>query len=105
LALSPLHTLLRTKNDFIWDAAHTDSFIEAKEALTTAPTLAFYDLSHPTQLLTDASRLGIGFVLQQEHQGEWKLIQAGSHFLTDAETHYVVIKLELLAVVCVRLTP
>ena len=66
--------------------------------MTTAPTLAYYDVSRPTRLLTDASRLGLGFVLQQKHHGEWKLVQAGSRFLTNTETRYAVIKLELLAV-------
>ena len=97
-ALAPLRPLLSTRNDFVWDTAHTESFLKAKEVLTTAPTLAFYDVSRPTRLLTDASRLGLGFVLQQEHHGEWKLVQAGSRFLTDAETRYAVIELELLAV-------
>ena len=97
-ALSPLRPLLSTKNDFIWDASHTDAFLKAKEALTMAPTLAFYDISRPTKLITDASIQGLGFVLQQEHHGEWKLVQAGSRFLADAETRYAVIELELLAV-------
>ena len=97
-ALSPLRPLLSTKNDFLWDATHADSFLKAKEVLTTAPTLAFYDVSRPTRLLTDASRLGLGFVLQQEHHGEWRLVQAGSRFLTDTETLYAIIELELLAV-------
>lgn len=45
-------------------------------------------------LLTDANHPGLGFALQQEHYGEWKLTQAGSHFLMDTETRYAMIKLE-----------
>ena len=97
-ALTPLRPLLSTRNDFLWDTSHTVSFLKAKTLLTTTPTLAFYDVSRPTRLLTDASRLGLGFVLQQENHGEWKLVQAGSRFLTDTETCYAVIELELLAV-------
>ena len=97
-ALAPIRPLLSTRNDFLWDTTHTESFLKAKQVLTTAPTLAFYDVSRPTRILTDTSRLGLGFVLQQEHHGEWKLIQAGSRFLTDTETRYAVIELELLAV-------
>ena len=96
--LSPLCLLLSSKNDVLWSPDHTDAFNKAKEVLTTAPILEFYDVTQPTQLLTDASCLGLGFVLQQMHHGEWKLVQAGSRFVTDAETRYAVIELQLLAV-------
>ena len=66
--------------------------------MTTAPILAFYDQSRPTRLTTDACRHGLGFVLQQEHQGSWHIVQAGSRFLTDTETRYAVIELEMLSV-------
>ena len=54
-----------------------------------------------TRLYTDASRLGIGFLLTQKSQqsnSDWKLVQAGSRFLTDTESRYAVIELECLAV-------
>jgi hypothetical protein len=46
----------------------------------------------------NASRQGLGFVLQQKAGELWVLIQAGSRFLSDTETLYSVIELELLAV-------
>ena len=97
-ALAPLRPLLSTKNDFLWDSTHTNSFNKAKNMLASTPILSFYDGTRPTRLLTDASLLGLGFVLQQQVHGEWKLIQAGSRFLTDAKTCYAAIELELLAV-------
>ena len=46
-----------------------------------------------------ASRQGLGFVLQQQSNDiTWNLIQAGSHFLTETESCYAVIELEMLAV-------
>ena len=67
--------------------------------MTGAPTLAFFDATKPTRLCTDASRQGLGFILQQQSPtGKWGLIQAGSRFLTAAESRYAVIELELLAV-------
>ena len=42
--------------------------------------------------------LAVGFVLQQQNGDNWALIQAGSRFLSDAESRYAVIELELLAV-------
>ena len=64
-----------------------------------ALTLSFFDASKPTRLCTDASRHGLGFILQQKTDNDtWSLIQAGSRFLTDAESRYAVIELELLAI-------
>ena len=72
----------------------------ARKALTTAPTLSYFDLGK-NRKHTDASRLGLGFVLLQRDKDsdeEWKTVQAGSRFLTDTETRYAVIELECLAV-------
>ena len=97
--LAPLRPLLSTKNDFLWSPNLDQAFQVAKESLTTAPTLSFFDCSRPTRLCTDASRKGLGFILQQQKvDSTWTLTQAGSRFLTDAESRYAVIELELLAV-------
>jgi transposase InsO family protein len=96
--LAPLRTLLCSKNDFLWDVVHDDAFARVKEVLTSAPILAYYDQTLPTRLTTDGSRLGIGFVLQQDHKGNWRTVQAGSRFLTDTESRYAVVEIELLAV-------
>ena len=97
--LTPLHPLLSTKNNFQWSATHTQAFQTAKESLTDAPVLSFFDMNKPTKLCTDASRQGFGFILQQQdNSGTWSLIQAGSLFLTDAESRYAIIQLEMLAV-------
>ena len=38
------------------------------------------------------------YILQQQHGDNWSLIQAGSRFLSEAESRYATIELELLAV-------
>ena len=96
--LAPLRPLLSTKNDFTWSPALDQAFVTAKKSITSAPTLAFFDLRKPTRLCTDASRQGLGFVLQQKSGESCVLIQAGSRFLSDTESCYAVIELELLAV-------
>ena len=61
--------------------------------------LAHYDPSKPTALHTDASRRkGLGYALLQKHSDKWRLIQCGSRFITDTESRYAVVELELLAV-------
>ena len=87
--LAPLCPLLSSRNDFLWTPAHDAVFLKAKQALTTAPTLAYFDPTKETRLYTDASTLGLGFLLMQKSQqndSKWKLVQAGSRFLTDTES-------------------
>ena len=96
--LTPLRPLLSTKNEFLWSSHHQEAFTNIKTSLTTSPLLSFFDKTKPTRLSTDASRQGLGFILQQKTGDEWNLVQAGSRFLSDAETRYAVIELEMLAV-------
>ena len=91
--LQPLRPLLSSKNDFIWCSNHTKAFKEARKRLSTVPTLAFYDLTRLTRLMTDACNTGLGFVLQQKN-GD--LIQTGSRFLSDPETRFATIEKEML---------
>ena len=42
--------------------------------------------------------MGLGFILQQKHNDKWLTVQTGSRFLTDAESRYAVIELEMLGV-------
>ena len=96
--LTPLRPQLSTKNEFTWSSELDQAFIKAKESLTSAPTLSYFDPNKPTRLCTDASRQGLGFVLQQKVGDNWVLIQAGSRFISDTESRYAIIELELLAV-------
>ena len=96
----PLRPLLRTKNVFRWEEQHTEAFNKVKETLSSPPILAAYDPSLPTMLQTDASRLkGLGYALLQQHDTKWRLIQCGSRFITETESRYSMIELELLGVV------
>ena len=97
--LAPLRPLLSTKNDFVWSSDHEGAFSNIKKSLTTPPVLSFFDITKPTRLTTDASKQGVGFILQQKPADDWTLVQAGSRFLSDAESRYATIELELLAVV------
>ncbi len=99
-AAVPLRDLMKPKNIFIWTQEHTNAFQELKTILCQPPVLAQFDLSLPIMLQTDASRLkGLGYALLQKHDDEWKLVQCGSRFLTDTESRYAMIELELLAIV------
>ena len=100
--LEPLRGLLKPKNAFIWLPEHQTAFDNVKQVLTdpNGPILAHFDSSLPIILMTDASRLkGIGFALMQQHpNGQLKLVQCNSRFLSDTETRYAVCELETLAI-------
>lgn len=96
----PLRQLLKKNNEFKWVEYHTQAFEQIKNELIKPPTLAYYDPNLPITLQTDAARLkGLGFVCLQKHEQGWKLVDCGSRFLTDAETRYATIELEMLAIV------
>ena len=62
-AMEPMKGLLSKKNAFVWNAAHTAS-MEAVKAIITGPQcLAHFNTKLKTTLLTDASRIGLGYIL------------------------------------------
>ena len=98
-AAEPLRDLLRPRNVWSWTLVHQASFEAVKATLVAPPVLAYFDPSLPNAVHTYASRVGgLGYVLLQRHDQEWKLVQCGSRFLSDAESRYAVVELEMLAV-------
>ena len=64
------------------------------------PILAHFDPTAKTSLMTDASRNnGMGYILTQHQDGQQRMIQCGSRFVTDTESRYSATELELGAVV------
>jgi hypothetical protein len=98
-ALAPFKHLLKKGQKFEWNDYLQAMFEAAQCHLTSTKTLAFYRLDRKTRLITDAARLnGIRFVLKQEIDGVWRLVQAGSRFLTETEGRYAMVELKLLAI-------
>ena len=100
-AMVPLQGLLSKKNAFLWGEDHDKAMNEVKKIITDpkGPILKHFDPGLPIQLLTDASRTGIGYVLVQNNQTKAPhLITCGSRFISSAENNYAVVELELLAI-------
>ena len=53
----------------------------------------------PTRVVTDASKVGIGAVLEQKHDTGWRPVAFWSRRLKDPETRYHMTDREWLAVV------
>ena len=97
-AASPLRDLLKKGRIWCWTPDHEAAFREVKRVLSAPPVMAFFDPRLPTVLQTDASSTrGMGFALLQRHGDVWRLVHCGSRFLTDVETRYAVIEVELAA--------
>ncbi|TRY78582.1 hypothetical protein TCAL_11229 [Tigriopus californicus] len=94
----PLRPLMSKKSNFIWSSDHDDAFENVKAALSELPTKTPYDPNLETVLETDAAkRRGFGYILKQrDHSGKWRLIEANSRWLSDAEKNYGMTTLEMM---------
>ena len=94
-----LRSLLQKKNAFIWTEAHQHEFENVKSLLSQNLLTSHFNPAAKTVLVTDASRVGIGYMLMQteEDGSNPRLIQCGGRSLTAPERNYAVVELELLA--------
>jgi len=97
---SAIRALLKKGVAYQWLPAQQTSFEALKSILTSDMCVRPFDVSLPTEVLTDASRLhGIGYaILQRDAAGLPRLISCGSRSLTSAEKNYATVELELLAI-------
>ncbi|GFT31402.1 hypothetical protein TNCV_608331 [Trichonephila clavipes] len=94
----PLHKLVEAKQKFIGTGDCDNAFNKLKDALTSAPFLAYADIGKQFILDTDASRESIGAVLSQEIDGQEHVFAYFSKCLSKPERNYCVTRKELLAI-------
>ena len=82
----------------VWTANMLKSFTDTKEALARAVLLAHPRHMAPTRLVTDASDVAMGAVLEQFSDRAWRPLAFFSKQLTTAEKKYSTFDRELLAV-------
>jgi hypothetical protein len=92
---TPLTTLTKKGARFKWTDDCQHSFDKLKCLLAKQMVLAYPDFAIPFEIYTDASNKQIGSVIQQNGRP----LAFYSRKLTNAQTRYTVIKLELLAIV------
>lgn len=86
-------------NKIVWTLELERSFRTLVSALVKSPILCLPDIEKPFILRTDASDVGIGAVLLQEHEGTKFPISYASRKLLDREKAYSVIEKECLGVI------
>ena len=74
-------------------------FEALKKQLAEAPMMAFNDKNAPTEVITDASPVGLGAILVQEQRGVKRAVAFAIRSLSEVEHRYSQTAKEALAVV------
>lgn len=103
----PLRRLTRKDTPFKFGPEQKKAFSDLKAELARATTLAYFDKEAPTQVIVDASPVGLGAVLVQDQKGIKVPVCYVSRSLTDCERKYSQTEREALGLVwaCERLHP
>ena len=96
---SPLRELTRKNTAWKWTAAHDDALETIKEALTSNPVMTYFDPAKQTEVVVDASPVGLGAILTQRSGQIVKVISYASRALTPVEQRYSQTEREALAIV------
>ena len=98
--IKPMNALLKKGAQWVWTADMEAAFLKVKEIMKEEMVIHPYNKDWTTSIYTDGSNVGIGFALVQTdpETGYKHLIQAGSRSLTDTETRYETVSIELLAI-------
>ncbi len=95
----PLNRLKKKNVIFTWAEQEQRSFDQLRNALVTPPVLHFPNFDDTFILSVDASKSGLGSVLQQQVNGVLVPIAYASRTLNSAESRYSVYELECLGAV------
>lgn len=97
---APLNQLLQVGNPFEWGVTQREAFHTLKDLLSRNQTLGFYNVKDRTEVIVDASPVGLGALLiQRNSDGEPRLICCSSKSLSACERRYAQTEKEALAIV------
>ena len=109
--LHPIRELLKKGSKWYWDEILEGLFVEMKEVIAreVEKGVRLFDPSHPTAIISDWSKNGVGYIMMQKKcscpsedimccKTGWQACKIGSRFTTTAESHYAPTEGELLAV-------
>lgn len=97
--MRPLYKALSGKaKDFVWNNEMEKAFSDTKSAMAQATMLTHPVQDAPISLVTDASDVAVGAILQQRVNDQWTPLAFFSKQLRDPERKYSAFDRELLAV-------
>ena len=97
-----LRPLLKKDQPWNWGEKHDKAFELINEKVRQVAEVGHFKRSSPIRIICDASKAGLGAVLQQtdeNNENNWRPIHFASRFLTPLESKYSINELELLAIV------
>ena len=86
--VEPLRALTHQGTKWRWGREENGAFEALKDQLAEASMMAFYNKEAPTEVVTDASPVGLGATLVQEEQGVKRAVAFASRSLSDVERRY-----------------
>lgn len=95
----PLRLLVKQKQKFVWAKEQQRAFAELKRHMSNPATLGYFDVDDRTQVIADASPVGLGAVLIQMNESGPRIISYASKSLSDVEKRYAQTEKEALALV------
>ena len=94
-----LRLLLKQDKPWSWNETHDKAYEEINKQVQKVPEVGHFKKSRKIRIICDASKAGLGAVLQQQEEIGWRPVHFASRFLTPLEEKYSINELELLAVV------
>jgi len=88
----PLRELLSLKRAWLWGQEQERAFACIKEELVKPIILTLYDPNAEVKVSADASSFGLGAVLLQRTEGEWKPIAYASRSMTPTRENTLKLK-------------
>jgi len=95
----PLRQLIKKDTHFVFGQKEREAFAELKKRLSSAENLAYFEQGAPTQVIADASPVGLGAVLIQKQNGVHRVVCYASKSLSAVERRYSQTEKEALALV------
>ncbi len=95
----PIQKMTCHGTHFRWEAPQQSAFEESKQRISSPDTLAYFKADCQTQIVVDASPVGVAAVLTQIQGGEWCVVSYASQSLSDVEHRYSQTEKEALALV------
>lgn len=95
----PLRLLMKQRQKFVWAREQQEAFDQLRQHMLNPATLGYFDTNDRTQLIADASPVGLGAVLIQINAHGPRIISYASKSLSDVEKRYAQTEKEALALV------